>query len=71
MTCQHTDCHGLMYTVDRVLDCQWPVVVDKCYLCGRERERNHVPVVKELAPQGRPKTYLGWRSPAKTHDMEA
>lgn len=70
MECPHKHCNGLMMTVERILDMQIRVVIDRCLICCREIERGHVPVVKEIAPQGRPKTYLRWRSPAKTGEME-
>lgn len=69
MTCSH--CGGLTQELERILDMQIRVTIDRCLICSREIERGHVPTVKELAPQGRPKTYLGWRSPAKTGEVEA
>lgn len=68
MTC--TKCGGLTIVIFAVLDMQLPTVNDKCLNCGKSVERGHVPVVKQIAPQGRPVRYLGWRGPAKTGEME-
>lgn len=68
MTC--TKCNGCTIELDRILDGQLPVVVVHCINCGKEIERGHVPIVKELAPQGRPVRYLGWRASPKIHEME-
>jgi len=65
-----TKCNGCTIELDRILDGQLPVVVAHCLNCGKDEERGHVPVVKEIAPQGRPVRYLGWRGPAKTNEME-
>ena len=68
MTCSH--CGGLTQELERILDMQIRVVIDRCLICCREIERGHVPEEKKIAPQGRPVRYLGWRSPAKPHEME-
>ncbi len=73
MTCTH--CGGLTVQLDRILNMQIRVCINRCLLCCREQELRpdgtpHVPVPMPLTQQGRPSGYAGWRAEAKT-DMEA
>ena len=69
MHCSH--CGGLTQELERILDMQIRVVIDRCMICCREVERGHVPTGKVETGQGRATHDTYWRAPAKTGEMEA
>ena len=56
--------------IDRILDMQIRVTIDRCLTCCREIERGHVPQPARVELRGRPMSGAGWRAPAKTKEME-
>lgn len=68
MACSH--CGGLTQELERILDMQIRVVINRCLICCREVERGHVPQLTKVELRGRPTLGPGWRAPAKTHEME-
>lgn len=68
MTCTH--CGGLTQELERILDMQIRVTIDRCLICCREVERGYVPQPAKVELRGRPMPGPRWRAPAKTHEME-
>lgn len=69
MACQH--CGGLTQELERILDMQIRVVIDRCMICCREQERGHVPTAKDITGQGKSFNRTGWRKKANTEEREA